>query len=958
MTRFAPPDPELLKRLQAALPAGRILSRPIDRLARASDASMYRIVPEVVVRPRDISDVRKIFEIARALHQPVTCRAAGTSLSGQAVGQGILVDLSLDWGRFRIEGEGATVWAQPGVIGGLLNRALAPRSRRIGPDPASIDAAMIGGIVANNASGMCCGVTQNSYHTIRGATILLADGSTIDTHGEAPDEVDERLKNRHPRLHAGILDLKAKLRANKTLAKRVRHKFTTKNTMGYSLQALLDFDRPAEILTHLMVGSEGTLGFLADVTLETVADPKKRATALVYFNSLHEAGRAVDPLAEAGATALEIMDGASLLSMADDLVHPVKIGPDAAALLIEYQEEGEEALAAGVERATRVLKRLDVISEIAFSTDAAGRAAKWKLRKGLFPRAGARRGPGLAVLNEDVAFPRQRLADAITDLHALFARFGVKDAVVFGHAKDGNLHFVAPQDFRGERNVANYAAFMDALAELVVGKYDGTLKAEHGTGRNMAPYVEREWGETAYAIMREIKALFDPYNILNPGVLLSDDPGEHTANLKPFTEITATADRCIECGFCEPVCPTRASGLTPRQRIILLREIKEFGLRGESVPEGLTEGYAESARSHCVRDSLCVTACPVKIDTGLLMKELDRAESSFVSRSVAGLAAQLFASTSAMARGALAAAAGLSAGNDVTRGVLRGGSALLHAFAPGLVPGVDAKTPLPLPAPAIPAPRTWESPAGASSPREVVYFPSCVSRIFGALPGEEELSTMEATLRSLEAAGYRVTIPDEIESLCCGLAFSSKSQQEAADASMLTTHRVLTGLTRGGEVLVVTDASPCALAFAQRAAPDIKVLDFVQFWAHEVLPRPDAPRGVRPGRAILHPTCSLTHLGAVEDLKAVAQAHAEAAVVPLRASCCGFAGNQGFVRPEITEAATRAEAEEVRGLTGEGESAGTYSTCRTCEIGMSRATGSSYASAAHLVYRALGLGKI
>ena len=300
VTRFAPPEPELLKRLQAALPAGRILSRPIDRLARASDASMYRIVPEVVVRPRDTSDVRKVFEIARALHQPVTCRAAGTSLSGQSVGKGILVDVSLDWCRFRIEGDGATVWAQPGVVGGLLNRALAPRSRRIGPDPASIDAAMIGGIVANNASGMCCGVAQNSYHTIRGATILLADGSTIDTHGDAPDEIDERLKNRHPRLHAGLLDLKTKVRGDKVLAKRVRHKFTTKNTMGYSLQAFLDFDRPAEILTHLMVGSEGTLGFLADVTLATVADPKKRATALVYFNTLHEAGLAVAPLAEAG----------------------------------------------------------------------------------------------------------------------------------------------------------------------------------------------------------------------------------------------------------------------------------------------------------------------------------------------------------------------------------------------------------------------------------------------------------------------------------------------------------------------------------------------------------------------------------------------------------------------------------------------------------------------------------
>ncbi|MEO8502201.1 MAG: FAD-linked oxidase C-terminal domain-containing protein, partial [Vicinamibacteria bacterium] len=562
MTRLAAPDPELLKRLQGALPAGRILARPIDRLARASDASMYRIVPEVVVRPRDASDVRTILDIARALKQPITYRAAGTSLSGQAVGGGILVDLSLDWGRFKIEDAGTRVWAQPGVIGGLLNRALAPHGRRIGPDPASIDAAMIGGIVANNASGMCCGVAQNSYHTIRGATIVLADGVVIETHGDSRDEVDERLKNRHPRLHAGLMDLKTKVRGDKALSKRIRHKFTTKNTMAYSLQAFLEFDRPADILTRLMVGSEGTLGFLADVTLETVGDPSRRATALAYFGALKEAGRAVDPLAEAGAAALEIMDRASLLSMAADLKHPVEIGPDSAALLIEFQEDDDKALAAGIEKATRVLGRLSDVSNTEFSTDAAGRALKWKMRKGLLPMIGARRGPGMAILNEDVAFPRERLADAIVDLHSLFERFGVRDAVVFGHAKDGNLHFIAPQDFRGEKNIANYEAFMDALAEMVVGKYDGALKAEHGTGRNMAPYVEREWGAAAYAVMREIKTLFDPYRILNPGVLLSDDKAEHISNLKPFTEITATADRCIECGFCEPACPTRSSGLS------------------------------------------------------------------------------------------------------------------------------------------------------------------------------------------------------------------------------------------------------------------------------------------------------------------------------------------------------------------------------------------------------------
>jgi D-lactate dehydrogenase len=671
----------------------------------------------------------------------------------------------------------------------------------------------------------------------------------------------------------------------------------------------------------------------------------------VYFGALQEAGRAVAPLAEAGASALEIMDRASLLAMAGELTHPVEIGPHSAALLVEFQEETEAALKAGIERAGRVLGRIDGVANTSFSKDPAERALKWKMRKGLLPMIGARRGPGMAILNEDVAFPRERLADAITDLHALFERFSMRDAVVFGHAKDGNLHFIAPQDFRGEKNVANYAAFMDALAELVVGKYDGALKAEHGAGRNMAPYVEREWGNAGYLILREVKTLLDPYNILNPGVLLSDDKAEHVKNLKPFTEITATADRCIECGFCEPVCPTRASGLSPRQRIILLREMKEIARTGESAPEGLAADYALSARASCVRDSMCITACPVKIDTGLLMKELDREEATFVGRGIAGFAATNFAGASALARRALSAAGTMAGSNNATRGLLRGGSAVLSALAPGLFPKLDAKTPLPLPAPPVPKPR-------GEGVREVVYFPSCVSRIFGAMPGEESLSTMEATLRCLEAAGYRVVIPKGIESLCCGLAFSSKSQQESADASMSATLGALRRLTREGELAVVTDASPCALAFLERDGGGVRVFDFVQFWSREVLTRSDAPRGVLPGRAILHPTCSLTKLGAALDLNAVASAHAEDPQTPLRANCCGFAGNQGFVHPEITEGATRAEAEEVKALMGAGGSPVTaYSTCRTCEIGMSRATGASYTSAAHLVYRALRLGE-
>ena len=677
----------------------------------------------------------------------------------------------------------------------------------------------------------------------------------------------------------------------------------------------------------------------------------ERATALVYFGALSEAGRAVAPLAEAGAAALEIMDSASLLSMASELTHPVEIGPHSAALLIEFQEDTDAALSAGVERATRVLGRIDGIANTSFSTDPKERALKWKMRKGLLPLIGARRGPGMAILNEDVAFPRERLAEVITDLHALFARFGVRDAVVFGHARDGNLHFIAPQDFRGEKNVANYAAFMDALAELVVGKYDGALKAEHGAGRNMAPYVEREWGAAAYAILREVKTLFDPYNILNPGVLLSDDKAEHVTNLKPFTEITATADRCIECGYCEPVCPTRASGLSPRQRIILLREMTEIAQAGESLPDGLAADYALSARRSCVRDSMCITACPVKIDTGLLMKELDHAEATFIGRGLAGFAASNFAGASAMARRALSVAGTLAASNHATRGLLRGGSAVLNALAPALFPKLDAKVPLPLPAPGVPKPR-------GEGVREVVYFPSCVSRIFGAMPGEAPLSTMEATLRCLEAAGYRVAIPEGIESLVLRprfleqVAAGSGGRRDERHSSRPHEAHAGRRVARGHRRIALRPGLPRT---RRRPAPRLRLRAvLVARSAHSQRRAAWCPS--RPGGPPPHLLPDQTGRGPRPQSGRVGALGGSAG--PPARELLRLRGNQGFVHPEITEAATRAEAEDVRALIGAGGSEVTaYSTCRTCEIGMSRATGASYTSAAHLVYRALRLGE-
>jgi D-lactate dehydrogenase len=947
-----PPDPALLNDLGRILAPERVLARPLDRLGRSADASMYQLIPQAVVRPRGLAELRGLFDYAHTRGRRLTFRAAGTSLSGQALSDDLLVELGPYWRAARVLDRGRRVWTQPGVVGGHLNRLLAPHHTRIGPDPASIDAAMMGGILANNSSGMCCGVAQNSYHTLDSLAMLLLDGTWVDT---ARLDADAALQRERPALHAAIRLLRDEVRADAPLAARIRDKFARKNTTGYSLNALLDFDAPADILAHLMVGSEGTLAFVAEMTLRTVPEPPARATGLLYFAELKEAGAAVAPLAAAGADALEIMDAASLRSQADDRTYPFPIGDRMAALLTEFRAADEGELEAALARARSALAPFNLLAPFRFTTDPVERAEHWRLRKGLASRAGAMRPSGTSFLTEDVAVPTERLAEAIADCQALFARHGLPDTILFGHAKDGNLHFVMAEDLRRPEAVERYGRFLEALVDLVVAKYDGAIKAEHGSGRNMAPFVRREWGDRAYGVMRRIKTLLDPHGILNPGVVLNDDPRVHLQNLKPMPSISLLADRCIECGLCEPRCPSRDLTLTPRQRIRVARELArldaEAGREARALGSALRADFAYEGIATCAGDSMCQTSCPVKIDTGALIKELKAADHPPFSRRAATWAAGHFGLLASLARTSLRAARAL-------RAVPGGGLALealtdlLHGGLPSLVPRLARELELPRAAPALPAL------PGPRAGRSVVYFPSCLTRILGGLPGEDALPPARAALDLLRWAGVDVRYPDGIGGLCCGLPFAGKGFPEAARRAGAETASALWRATHEGRDVVVTDASPCAgtlqelcAGLLRESGRSLRVQDFPTFWAREILPgRPAPPQ--RPGTAVLHPTCTLVRAGGLPDLLTVARAHRESAVVADAAECCGFAGDRGFLEPELTRSATAREAAEVRELLAAG-GAGLYSTCRTCEIGMSRAVGRPCRSVLHLVHEAI-----
>ena len=618
-------DSPLARELGEIMDPARVLARPIDRIAYASDASFYRLVPQVVVRPVSLEEIQALFRFSQRRGIPLTFRAAGTSLSGQAVTDGILVDIGRYWRKLEVEQGGERIHLGPGVVGTEANLALKSYHRRIGPDPASIDAAMLGGIIANNSSGMCCGVLENSYHTLESMRMILPNGIMLDTANAGA-----QLATLDPTTAAGLMDLRAEILSNPDLCERVRARYQTKNTTGYALNAFLDYDTPDQILAHLMVGSEGTLGFIAEVTLRTLPDYPLKYTALLLFESVAGAASAVFPLRDSGARAIEFMDRASLRSVEDEegLAHLLKDLPDsAAALLVEYQGNAPHEMDAFHQAASELLASLRLLQPAHFTSQPSEQALLWKIRKGLYPSIGGMRRPGSTVLIEDVTFPLEKLAPAVADLQTLFLRHHYPEAIIFGHAKDGNLHFVLTPSFDTPESIHQYAAFIEDLVTLVVEKYGGALKGEHGTGRNMAPFVEAEWGREAFAIMARLKDLLDPTHLLNPGVVINSDPQAHLRHLKTWAPVEEEVDRCMECGFCEPKCPSRDLTLTPRRRIVVRREIARLKQTGESpdILESLVRDYHYDGLETCAADSYCAIACPLHLDTGQLVKRL-RAE--------------------------------------------------------------------------------------------------------------------------------------------------------------------------------------------------------------------------------------------------------------------------------------------------------------------------------------------
>ena len=1006
---------QFLSELRQFLPANRIYTDELRTLGWGTDASFYRKIPKVVIRSDGEAEISKIVCVCSKYKLPYTFRAAGTSLSGQSCTDSVLIVAGKHWEQYELADDKQSIRLQPGIVGGRVNQILKPYGRVFPPDPASIGSAMVGGIVVNNASGMNCGVHANSDRMMLSARVILTDGTVLDTGSEVSRQ---EFRKSHPAFLDKIERLRDRVRADKELAERISRKYAIKNVTGLNLRPLVAYDDPFDIIAHSMVGSEGTLAFLSEVTMKTLKDYPFKASAMVYFLTMKESCEAVVAMKkmQAGEEDLEysaenlvvksaeMLDYKSLSSVDDPVYLQYKQDVDAGkiagvepgdyhnltAILTETKGITHEQLLEKIERIKECLSQFQLYIPADFTEDPAVYGKYWSIRSGIFPSVGGTRPVGTSCLIEDVAFPIESLPEATVKLQKLIADHGYDDACIYGHAFEGNYHFILNQSFADEHEVARYAEMMRDVARLVVEDYDGSLKAEHGTGCNMAPFVKYEWGDKAYEVMKELKQIFDPDGLLNQGVIFNDDPDCFIKCLKPLpvldfdfssvpdgghylmdsslstaketVEQVKRANKCIECGFCEVNCMSCGLTLSSRMRIAVQREIRYLTATSAD-PERLAtlkKQYKYYGDQTCATDGLCATSCPMKINTGELthlIRQMDMNNSKmgyrlgeFAANHMAGIKSGLrvVLDVAHLAHVTL----GPTMMSAIARGMNRMGLPLWTTAMPKKhrQPKKSDLTQFIIERSLPPSPskkRGPESPSpsgeGRGKASKVVYFPSCINQTMGqSKHGGKLHDLVDEVIQLMAKAGYEVIFPEGMERMCCGQIWESKGMLDIADRKSAELEAALWKASEEGKYPVLCAQSPC-LHRMRKVMHKMHLYEPAEFIMKYLVPRLDFHPIDRP--IALHITCSTRQMGVADDLINLAKMCSTRVFLPEGVGCCGFAGDRGFTFPELNRYGLRKLRPQIEANKIEVG----YSNSRTCEIGLETNTGIPYMSIVYLV---------
>jgi len=926
-----------LKDIERHIPAERIFTDDMRLLAWGTDAGFYRLVPQVVIQSANEKEIIEILKSAHKYKLPVTFRGAGTSLSGQAISNSILVIAGKNWEKYEIAPDTNSIRLQPGIIGQRVNDILKPFGKKFPPDPASLKSAMVGGIIQNNASGMSCGTRLNSYKMLLNVRIILADGTLLDTSNETSRE---EFRQSHPAFIRRICDLRDQVQKNERLSELIRRKYSIKNVTGLSINPFVDFQDPFHIIANLIVGSEGTLAFLAEATMKTVVDYKYKASAMLYFGDTRTTCETVIALKSSPVTAVEFFDRKAIRSVEDkpNALKELKTLPEnGSALLIKTEANDEKTLGENIDKITAIITGFDTLYPTRFTDVESEYNVYWEMRSGIFPSVGSMRPIGTTCLIEDVAFQVEDLPQATEDLQEILARHKYDDAVIYGHALEGNYHFIINQSFDTPKAVAQYENLMKDVVDLVVDKYHGSLKAEHGTGRNMAPFVRREWGDEAFKLMREVKNLFDPTGMLNPGVIFNDDPTCHLKNFKPLPITHPLIDKCIECGFCEVNCVSCGFTLSSRQRIVIQREIARLRSTGENPArlDRLVESFRYAGDESCAGDGLCSTSCPVEINVGDYIHVI-REENIRENKKAQQLGVWSATHFSMLEKGLKTT---LWAAN-ATRSIIG------YTAMGGLTKGLRyvSGNRIPLWTPALPKrAKRIRKQAVTDNPLKVVYFPSCLNQMMGASPKDpDQIPLVQKTIEFLNKAGYEVIFPKNMDNLCCGTIWESKGMPEIADQKSTELEKELYLASENGLYPVLCDQSPC-LKRMRHSMTSLNLYEPVEFIDLFLLDKLDF---VPTDEAItVHATCSTIHMGLKPTLVKIARMCSTNVLVPEEVGCCGFAGDKGFTLPALNEYGLRklrTQVEKAHVKTG-------YCNSRTCEIGLNTNSGIPYMSIVYLV---------